>query len=132
MLGRRKPTVPDREYTQRAVSLLKTTVWSCFSTRYFSTDHGHYILQGIPHVICYIDDILVTGVDEAEQLHNLEEVLRRLQFHGIRLKKKKCSFLQDSVEFLGHCIDAKGLHTTSEKVEAIPEGLPYCSLGEDG
>ena len=30
-------------------------------------------------------------------------------------------FLADSVEYLGHRIDAKGLHTTSGKLEAICE-----------
>ena len=30
------------------------------------------ILQGIPHTICYIDDILVTGVNNQEHLTNLE------------------------------------------------------------
>ena len=42
------------------------------------------ILQGLLHVICYIDDILVTGASEEEHLHNLEEVLKRLQQHGVR------------------------------------------------
>ena len=37
------------------------------------------ILQGIPHVCCYIDDILITGVNQQEHLQNLEEVLRRLE-----------------------------------------------------
>ena len=32
------------------------------------------ILQGIPHVICYIDDILITG-DDATHLNNLAEIL---------------------------------------------------------
>ena len=34
------------------------------------------ILQGLSHVICYIDDILVIGVSEEEHLHNLEEVFK--------------------------------------------------------
>ena len=33
------------------------------------------ILQGIPHTICYIDDILITGDDDQEYLANLKEVL---------------------------------------------------------
>ena len=33
------------------------------------------ILQGIPHTICNIDDILIIGVDDQEHLTNLEEVL---------------------------------------------------------
>ena len=77
------------------------------------------ILQGIPHVICYIDDILITGSTEEEHLRNLEEVLKRLQHHGVLLKASKCAFLQDSVEYLGHIVDKKGLHTMFQKVEAV-------------
>ena len=40
------------------------------------------ILQGIPGVICYIDDILITGAMDEEHLQHLEEVLRRLKQHG--------------------------------------------------
>ena len=71
------------------------------------------ILQGIPHVCCYIDDILVTGVNQQEHLQNLEEVLRRLEQNNLRIKKPKY---------------AQGLHTLPSKVEAIlrapdPENL---------
>jgi len=38
------------------------------------------ILTGIPHVI------LITGATEEEHLHNLDEVLRGLQQHGITVK----------------------------------------------
>ena len=50
------------------------------------------ILQGIPYVICYLNDILVTRTTEAEHLRSLREVLRRLQAHGVRLIKEKCAF----------------------------------------
>ena len=33
------------------------------------------ILQGIPGVICYIDDIVVTGESEEDHMRNLDEVL---------------------------------------------------------
>ena len=52
------------------------------------------ILQDIPHVICYLDDILLT---ESEHLQNSEEVFRRLQKHGIKVKSEKCVLLQDSI-----------------------------------
>ena len=68
------------------------------------------ILQGFPHTICYIDDILVTGVNNQEHLTNVEEVLRRLMHHSITLKKEKCKFMSESVEYLGHVIDSQGLH----------------------
>ena len=54
------------------------------------------ILQGLPRVICYLDDILITGVSEGGHLENLEEVLRRLEEHGLTLHRAKCSFLKDS------------------------------------
>eukprot|EP00731_Ephydatia_muelleri_P009139 Em0004g1477a len=44
------------------------------------------VLQGIKHVVCYIDDILVTGSNEIEHLRNLEQVFNRLKEHGIRLR----------------------------------------------
>ena len=44
------------------------------------------ILQGLPFVICYLDDILVSGRTTEEHLANLEEVFRRLKHHGIRHK----------------------------------------------
>ena len=65
------------------------------------------ILQGIPKVFCYIDDILITGADDREHLSNLAEVLERLEVHGIKLKKVKCKFLAEAVEYLGHKVDAK-------------------------
>ena len=67
----------------------------------------------------YIDDILVTGSTDAENLDHLAQVLQRLQDAGMRLKKGKCSFLLSSVEYLGHTIRAKGLHTSDTKVSAI-------------
>ena len=77
------------------------------------------ILQGLPGVICFIDDILVSGRTEEEQFFRLEEVLKRLKNYGLRVKKNKCAFLKESVEYLGHKLDASGLHPLSSKVEAI-------------
>ena len=47
------------------------------------------------------------------------EVLKRLKNYGFRVKKNKCAFLKESVEYLGHKVDASGLHPLSGKVEAI-------------
>ena len=77
------------------------------------------ILQGAPQALCFIDDILITGSSEEEQVKNLEEVFCRLQAHGVQLKKEKCSFMKDSVEYLGHRVDANGIHATPEKIAAI-------------
>ena len=70
-------------------------------------------------MLCYVDDILVSGKTEEEHMTNLRRVLERLQEHGVRVKKSKCSFLQSSVQYLGHRIDAEGIHATESKIQAI-------------
>ena len=77
------------------------------------------LLQGIPGVLIYIDDILVTGKTIPDHLSNLGAFLTRLEEAGMRLKRDNFSFLLPSVKFLGHRISAKAIQPTSEKVEAI-------------
>ena len=79
------------------------------------------ILLGLSNVLCYLDDILITGATDQEHICNLEEVLKRLQCHGIKVQNSKCTFLANSVEYLGHIIDHKGLHTSPQKVAAIQD-----------
>ena len=59
-----------------------------------------------------------------EHLMNLSEVLQRLQNHGERLKLEKCCFMEDSVEYFGHRVDSKGLHTTDSKLKTIFDAPP--------
>ena len=79
------------------------------------------LLQGIPNVSVYIDDILVTGKSHKEHLGNLQEVLSRLEQAGLRLKRSKCAFMLPSIDYLGHRISAEGIQPTKEKVGAIME-----------
>ena len=57
------------------------------------------ILQGLPKVLCYIDDILVTGKDDNDHYANLENVLKRLKDYGLKLKTKKCALLRTQNRF---------------------------------
>ena len=59
------------------------------------------------------------GKNKEEHLNTLEEVLKRLQNHGLKVYLDKCQFLQQSVEYLGRKIDALGLHPTTAKVKAV-------------
>ena len=77
------------------------------------------ILHGLPKVVCFQDDILVTGENKEEHMQVLAEVLERLEKQNVKLQMKKCEFLSGSVVYLGYRIDAQGLHPLAEKVEAI-------------
>ncbi|XP_059420209.1 uncharacterized protein K02A2.6-like [Carassius carassius] len=79
------------------------------------------LLQDLPRVAVYLDDIILTGRDEVEHLRTLDEVLRRLKDAGLRLHRSKCAFLQNEVEYLGHVVNAEGLHPVQSKVRAIEE-----------
>ena len=56
-------------------------------------------------MLCYIDDIFITGKNQEEHISSLEEVLCRLQQSGLKVKKSKCQFFVDAVKLLGHHID---------------------------
>ena len=88
------------------------------------------LMQGIPGVCVYTDDILVTGRSKAEHLDHLAEVLRRLTDAGMRLKKEKCHFLLPQVEYLGHIVSDEGLHTSKAKVKAMVNAPTPCNVAE--
>jgi hypothetical protein len=79
------------------------------------------VLAGIPKIAIYLDDILVTGVDDTDHFQTLDNVLTRLNSAGLSLKQSKCKFGLTSIEYLGHIIDKDGIHPSPSKVEAIKD-----------
>ena len=47
------------------------------------------ILQVLPIVVVYIDDILVSGHTDEEHVENLEKVLQRLQQYGLQYQMRE-------------------------------------------
>ena len=77
------------------------------------------MFQGIPNVLVYLDDILITGKTEAEHLQTLDIVLSKLNLSGFHLKRDKCEFMKQDVVFLGHKVDEFGLHPVGATLESI-------------
>ena len=73
----------------------------------------------IPGVVCYIDDILVTGRSDNKHLEHLEAVFQSLRQYGFRIKRTKCWFFHDSVEYLGSVVSKEGIQTSKREIEAI-------------
>ena len=79
------------------------------------------ILQGLSGIVCYLDDIIITGKSDAEHLQNLERILAKIKEYGFQVRKEKCSFMQDSVQDLGHVVDKNGIHVSPKKIKGIVE-----------
>ncbi|XP_060539009.1 uncharacterized protein K02A2.6-like, partial [Pantherophis guttatus] len=79
------------------------------------------LLQGVPGVVPYFDDVLVSGDSRAQLLERLRLVLQRFKAKGLRVRRDKCTIGVQEVEFLGYLIDSTGIHPTKSKVEAIHE-----------
>ena len=70
-------------------------------------DHG---------VLVYLDDVLIYSRTLEEHHKLLRAVCEKLKEFKLHIKESKCHLLMASVEFLGHVLDADGLHVEAGKV----------------
>ncbi|GKA23273.1 putative reverse transcriptase domain-containing protein [Tanacetum coccineum] len=109
----------------------------------FRTRYGHYEFQVMPFgltnapavfmdlmnrvckpyldkfVIMFIDDILIYSKGKEEHEEHLKTILELLKKEQLYAKFSKCDFWLESVQFLGHVINSKGIHIDPGKIEAI-------------
>lgn len=88
------------------------------------------ILKGLPLVFCYLDDVLIAGIDFEDCKKNLYLVLERLSKANIKVNLKKCNFYVTSLPYLGHIISDKGLMPCPQKVETIRVAKPPGNVSE--
>lgn len=67
------------------------------------------VLQGIPNVVNFLDDVLITGKSWDEHVKAIRVVLKRLQDAGLTLERSKCEFFKPELSYLGHKISADGI-----------------------
>jgi hypothetical protein len=70
-------------------------------------------------VVVFLDDILVYSKDPTKHFAHLRIVLETLRRHKFFAKLSKCSFAQDSIEFLGHIVSRKGVAMDPKKVDSV-------------
>ena len=68
------------------------------------------ILHHLQGIFVYLDDIFITGSTLAKNQSNLEGVQDRHSKVDLQLNEEKCAFLLEQIKYLGHMIDAQGLH----------------------
>ena len=54
-----------------------------------------------------------------DHLAHLEQVLTTLQANTLYLKKSKCAFGQETIDYLGHIVSVKGVQPDPQKVAAV-------------
>ena len=62
------------------------------------------VLERTSGTSCLLDDMIITGKNDEEHLANLEEVLCRLQVHGLSSNKKKYEFFKEEITFCEHIV----------------------------
>ena len=70
-------------------------------------------------VLVFLDDILIYSPSWESHLAHLRSVLLQLRHHKFFLKRSKCSFAQDQIDYLGHIISRAGGATDPAKTEAM-------------
>jgi len=77
------------------------------------------LFKNMNFVAVFVDDIVVSGEDTKQHLENLRKVLDKLKQAGLTVKKDKCVFFQDQIDYLGFTLTKEGLKKTKDKVKAI-------------
>ena len=81
------------------------------------------VLAGLEWKCCfvYLDDILVCSKTFEEHMEHLRLVFVKLRLAGLTLKPKKCCFLREEVQYLGHVISKRGILPDPEKTQKVHE-----------
>ena len=69
----------------------------------------------------YIDDIIVHGQDDSDLLVNLRQVFERCRQYRIAFNPKKSKIGLDRIDWVGHQLDAEGIHYSAEQLSEVAE-----------
>jgi hypothetical protein len=72
-------------------------------------------------VLVFMDDILIYSPTLEDHLSHLQQVFQLLQANQLSVKLSKCSFAQESLDYLGHIISRHGVATDPTKVLAVQQ-----------
>ena len=99
---------------------------------YFQGVMANEVLRRLMYNSCelYLDDILIFGDTEEEFCSRLEQVLKRLLDHKITVNPEKVELGLDEVEFVGHVLNAEGLHFSREKLDKVLQ-IPVPIFGKE-
>lgn len=86
--------------------------------------------MGCDGVINFIDHILVYGKDEKEHDERLQKVLDVLDRNNVLLRKEKCQYRMNKVQFLGHDLSEDGAKPLEKYLSAIKDFREPTTINE--
>ncbi|XP_073358271.1 uncharacterized protein [Aegilops tauschii subsp. strangulata] len=103
------------EIERQVDEMLKAVIDELAGAKWFSK----LDLRDGKKVLSFMDDILVFSKTFEDHLKDLREVLTVLRENQFYVKESKCSFGQQTLEYLGHVISDKGVATDPLKTAAM-------------
>jgi len=88
------------------------------------------VVHGIENVIVYIDDLLVHSSTHEQHLRLLDQLLKRLVQHNVKLNLQKCEFGSRNVAYLGFRLTEEGVKPGVDKLKAVEKALPPTDVHE--
>ncbi|GFS73524.1 retrovirus-related Pol polyprotein from transposon 297 [Trichonephila clavipes] len=104
------------QYQFRRMPFGLSTCPSAFM-RYINAIFRHLISKSI--VLPYMDDVVIPAANESQALKYLKIVLQVACDYGLEINFKKCQFLHNKIEFLGHIIENGRLFPSPSKTKAV-------------
>ena len=77
------------------------------------------ILEGVPNVKVYLDDILIFSNNFEDHLKHIESVFQKLLEANLKIKPSKCHFVKTETKFLGFNITGLGISPCMDKIKAM-------------
>ena len=84
-----------------------------------------WILLNVANVRCSVDDVFVFSKNTEDRAIHLENVFSILENNGLWLRIKKFSFMQQSVELIGHIVDKNDVYVDDQKVDKKSDAIPW-------
>ena len=81
----------------------------------------NYILRDVlgKKALVYLDDVIIFSDTFEEHLADIRIVFDLIRSAGLRLKRTKCQFIKESVDYLGHVISRTGIAPDPAKIDKI-------------
>ena len=77
------------------------------------------LLRHVSFAFVYLDDILVASATPADHKKHLKELFALLDVNGININRKKCTFGQQEVRYLGHLVNADGIRPLPARIDDL-------------